>query len=100
MTIVANILRGYLVDADQDLPVEQLVVQDGKLFVAGQRYEVLFMGDHRNEFIGLGTDENGLSCIRSRCRWFDGLRDRDEEFLWRWGDVMLVPVISTKEVPA
>ena len=100
MHIIVSILNGHLVNADQEIPVEHLEVKDGKLFVAGQRHEVVFLADHRNKFIGLGRDENGLPCIRSHCKWFDGLRDRDEEIDWRWGDVMLAPVISTKEVPA
>ena len=92
VNIIVNILRGHLVDADQEIPVEHLSVKDSKLFVADQRHEVVFMGDHRNKFIGLGTDENGLLCIRSRCQWFDGRTTRDEEFDWCWGDVMLAPV--------
>ena len=92
MNVVVNILRGHLVDADQEIPVEQIEVKDGELFVAGQRHEVVFIGDHRNEFIGLGFTPEGEPRILSRCY--------DEEFLWHWGDVMLAPVISTKEVPA
>lgn len=98
MHIIASILHGHLLEPDQEIPVEQIEVQDGKFFIAGQQHHVLFMGDHRNKFIGLGTDADGVPCVRSRCRWFNGLRDRDEEIDWHWGDIMLAPVISSKEV--
>lgn len=100
MHIIVSIVNGHLVNADQEIPVEHLEVKDGNLFVTGQRHEVVFLADHHNKFIGLGTDADGVPCVRSRCLWFDGLRDRDEEIDWCWGDVMLAPIISTKEATA
>lgn len=89
-TLILNVLEGAVPDLYREVKASDIAYRDGKVYIEGKPYRVMFMGDSRNQFTGLGTDEYGAPFPQSRLRWFDGLQDRDEIIDWCWGDVMLV----------
>ncbi len=83
-----NILDGPIAETDVEVRLEQLRLQDGQLFIDDQRYTPVFLGDSRNEFVGIGFADDGEPRVLTHWRG----EGREETNLWHWNDVFLVPV--------
>ena len=86
--IYVNIFDGPIPQMNVEVPLDRIRLQDGQLFIDGQRYMPQALGDARNKFVGFGFTEDGEPRVLMRWRG----EGKEETNLWHWNDVFLVPV--------